>query len=297
MSHSPVMLKLDILRGMELHIPEFEMNSLKLLFCGYEKCAPGSYDGPGMRNHYVFHLILSGKGVFRSGGRAFSLSEKLGFMIFPETPVHYAADMETPWEYIWVGFSGRSVREMLQHTTISPDIPVIAFEGFETARRLLRGIVTSVKAGGDASVMESYGMFLELMAQLTRENGMLPDGVIPSTSKPIYELHVEKAMEYIRNNLSTDISTTDVADYLGLNRSYFYKIFFDLCGKSPSCFISDYRLNTAWHLLHYTSLPISEIATQVGYNDPAYFTRRFTRRYGMPPNTVRNFVLGENNDP
>jgi AraC-like DNA-binding protein len=291
MSRSPTSI-LDGL-GTELHISEFGMNDLRLLFCGHELCAPGSYDGPGIRNHYVFHLILSGRGMFRSGGRSFSLSEKLGFMIFPETPVYYAADMEMPWEYLWVGFSGRSAAEMLRHTTISADVPVIAFDGFEQAGRLLWGIVDSAKEGGDASVMQSYGLFLELMAQLARENGMLPDGVIPSTSKPVYELHVDRAMEYIRDHLSSDISTSDVADYLGLNRSYFYQIFHDICGKSPSNFISDYRLNTAWHLLHYTSLPVGEIASQVGYNDPAYFTRRFTRRYGMPPNAVRNLVLGK----
>ena len=37
---------------------------LSIFNCGIERCAPGQTWGPGIRDHYLIHLVLSGKGVF-----------------------------------------------------------------------------------------------------------------------------------------------------------------------------------------------------------------------------------------
>jgi AraC-like DNA-binding protein len=271
-----------------LNILDFELCDLKLLFCGYEKCMPGHSWGPNMRNHYVFHLILSGKGMFNSGGKSFTLSGRQGFMLFPETPIYYSADIEKPWEYIWVGFTGRSAGKIIGQTPMSPNLPVISFMNqFDRERDLLYDIVNSIKSGGTESIIESYGLFLQFMSHLARERGINPDASAQPGPKSTTEQYVERAKDFIRENLSRDITTSDVADHLGLNRSYFYKIFTGACGKPPSRFITWYRLNTAWHLLHYTDMPIAEISRHVGYNDPAYFTRCFSACYGQPPNAAR----------
>lgn len=273
----------------DLDIRDFELCDLKLLFCGYEKCKPGHSWGPDMRNHYVFHLILSGKGSFKSGGKVFHLKERQGFMLYPETPVWYSADADTPWEYIWVGFTGQSAGKMIAKTAMSPDLPAISFvERFDRERDLLFEIVNTIKAGGTESIIESYGLFLQFMSHLARERSGRPEAAAQDAPKPTAEQYVERAKDYIRANLSRDITTSDVAAHLGLNRSYFYKIFSESCGKPPSQFITWYRLNTAWHLLNYTSMPVAEIARTVGYNDPAYFSRCFSTCYGKPPNSVRN---------
>lgn len=275
--------------NIHLDVQDFELCDLKLLFCGHEKCKPGHAWGPDMRNHYVFHLILSGKGKLKTGGKEFNLSERQGFLLFPETPVHYFADAEAPWEYIWVGFTGQSVPRMIAKTAMSPKMPAIAFvERFDRERELLMEIIDSIKSGATEDIIESYGLFLQFMSHLARESGRVPEPAVQAAPKPSTEQYVERAKDFIRENISRDITTSDVADHLGLNRSYFYKIFSDACGKPPSRFITWYRLNTAWHLLNYTTMQIAEISRHVGYNDPTYFTRCFTACYGQPPNSVRN---------
>lgn len=263
------------------------LSDIELLYCGREMCEPGHSYGPDMRNHYVFHLILSGRGMFKSGGRLFPLSAGQGFLLFPETQVYYCADIEEPWEYIWVGFSGRSAGRLAGRTAMSPDLPVISFgEGFAEQRGLLCGIVDTAMRGGAENSLESYGLFLQFMARLARESAPAGDAAsVPSGQSGQY---AERAKDFIRENLSRDITASDVAAHLGLNRSYFCKIFTEACGKPPSRFIAWYRLSTAWHLLHSTNMPIAEIARHVGYNDPAYFTRRFTACYGQPPMEARN---------
>ena len=273
----------------ELDVQDFELCDLKLLFCGHEKCKPGHRWGPDMRGHYVFHLVLSGKGRLNTGGKEFRLGGRQGFLLFPETQVHYMADETDPWEYIWVGFTGQSVPRMIAKTTLSPSLPVIGFEQrFERQRDLLRQIIATAKTGGADNIIESYGLFLQFVSNLAREGEKHRQGAGAEAPKLSTEQYVERAKDYIRENISRDITTSDVAEHLGLNRSYFYKIFTEACGKAPSRFITWQRLNTAWHLLNYTNMQISEISRHVGYNDPTYFTRCFTACYGQPPVAVRN---------
>jgi AraC-like DNA-binding protein len=260
----------------------------ELLYCGHQKCAPGHSYGPDMRDHYVFHLILSGNGMFKSAGRLFHLSAGQGFMLYPETQVYYSADIETPWEYAWVGFRGRAAGRLLG-SALSPGLPAVTFgERFARQRELILRIVEAVKAGSAEDMLESCGLFLEFMANLAREKPPQGGNAEIPAQGPQSGRYVERAKEFIRENLSRDITASDVAHSLGLNRSYFSKIFTEACGKPPSQFISWYRLNTAWHLLRHTDMPVGEIAGHVGYNDAAYFSRCFAKYFGRPPREERN---------
>ena len=46
---------------------------LSIFNCGLERCAPGQTWGPGIRDHYLIHLVVSGRGVFEVGGKTFAV--------------------------------------------------------------------------------------------------------------------------------------------------------------------------------------------------------------------------------
>ena len=79
---------------------------LSIFNCGLERCAPGQTWGPGIRDHYLIHLVLSGKGVFEVGGRTWEVSPGDLFFARPSQLIRYTADEQQPWEYSWVGFNG-----------------------------------------------------------------------------------------------------------------------------------------------------------------------------------------------
>ena len=85
----------------------------------------------------------------------------------------------------------------------------------------------------------------------------------------------------------------DMADFCGLNRSYFARIFHEVMGKSPQDFLLTYRMTKACQLLKSTRLSIAEIAPQVGYPNPLHFSRAFHNAMGMSPRDWRNehFIL------
>ena len=79
---------------------------LSIFNCGLERCAPGQTWGPGIRDHYLIHLVVSGKGTFEVGGQTFAVAPGDLFFARPNQLIRYTADEQQPWEYSWVGFNG-----------------------------------------------------------------------------------------------------------------------------------------------------------------------------------------------
>ena len=97
---------------------------LSIFNCGIERCAPGQTWGPGIRDHYLIHLVLSGKGVFEVGGRTWEVSPGDLFFARPSQLIRYTADEQQPWEYSWVGFNGACAHKLTAQLPFTDDSPV-----------------------------------------------------------------------------------------------------------------------------------------------------------------------------
>ena len=99
---------------------------------------------------------------------------------------------------------------------------------------------------------------------------------------------VERATEVLEQNyMNSDFGITEFAEALGMSRSLLSKRLNADTGLSTGQFIRNYRLSVARTLLleNMANRNITEIAYKVGFNDPKYFTRCFTRQYGHSPST------------
>ena len=94
----------------------------------------------------------------------------------------------------------------------------------------------------------------------------------------------EVAMQHLGDvNLKMD----DLGNELRLSRVQLYRKIKALTGKSPSDIIREMRLNRGHYLLCHTDRPISEIAYEVGFAVPSYFTTCFKKQYGINPTELR----------
>ncbi|MCB0565757.1 MAG: helix-turn-helix transcriptional regulator [Phaeodactylibacter sp.] len=98
-------------------------------------------------------------------------------------------------------------------------------------------------------------------------------------------MQLEKAVETHLG--SQDFSIPDLCSEMGLSRSQIHRKLKKLTGVSTSAYIRSIRMQKAIELLLDSTLPISEIAFKVGFRDPSYFTRLFTKMYGVPPGEYR----------
>jgi hypothetical protein len=104
---------------------------------GFQKCAPGYAWGPGGRDHYLIHYVVSGRGTLELEGRTFVLGPGDAFLIRPDVPARYAAAASDPWEYYWVGFAGVSAGLFLAQTGFAGGSSVCALAEGDRFRRSL----------------------------------------------------------------------------------------------------------------------------------------------------------------
>ena len=101
---------------------------------------------------------------------------------------------------------------------------------------------------------------------------------------------MDRVMEVMENNyMDSEFGITEFAEAIGMSKSLVGKRLKEETGQSTGQFIRNYRLNIAKKLLseNIGNCNITEIAYKVGFNDPKYFTRCFTRQYGCSPSTYK----------
>ena len=101
------------------------LNSLSVYNVGYQKCEPEYQWGPGVRDHYCIHHVLSGSGYYSYGDNVWRLEAGDTFIIFPGEEVEYYADRNEPWEYAWAGFMGTDAGSIIRSTEFTRETPYI----------------------------------------------------------------------------------------------------------------------------------------------------------------------------
>ncbi len=79
-----------------------------------------------------------------------------------------------------------------------------------------------------------------------------------------------------------------MAKCIPLNKNYFCKFFKEKVGKTPFAYLNEYRINQAASQLLKTTVPITEIAFNNGYENIRYFVRQFKRYKHCTPSEFRN---------
>ena len=102
---------------------------------------------------------------------------------------------------------------------------------------------------------------------------------------------LDKAMKVVKGNyMNPNFDVADFVDAMGVSKSLLNKKMQSLTGQSTNQFVRNYRLNLARELLIKNkathNMNISEIAYEVGFNDPKYFTRCFTKHFNVTPSSI-----------
>lgn len=256
----------------ETHIREIP---LQIFYCGREACAPGHFWGPAIRPHYLLHVIITGGGFYTTGGVTYRLHGGDAFFIRPMESHFYQADQKHPWEYAWVGFGGYEAETMLAETVFSHS-PVY-LSGDEKVK-LIQGIkeLVALYEKKDSNWLVLGGKLMELMGNMAEKK------------EEQYEAeYLKKAIQYVEDHYSYDIKIQDIADWIGIDRTYLYRIFVREMGMAPKTYLTQYRLQHAMRMLCSYQYSITEIAYSCGFCDMVSFHNHFRRKTGMTPGKYR----------
>ena len=239
-------------------VQEKELVSLSVYNVGFQKCDPLYQWGPGIRNHYLIHYIISGKGYYEVNGKMFSLQAGDTFLVYPNTEVTYYADQNTPWEYTWVGFTGSDAAKI--------------------KRQLLR--IYEARGNEFQNAVEMTGRLYTALALFMKHSP-------PTEQQDSAKSYVQKGIEFISANYSYPITVEDIADYVGVSRSHLFRSFESVLQQSPKEYLTSFRMKQACYLLEHSTLSITAIANSVGFENSLYFSKSFRKMKGLSPRSYR----------
>ncbi len=252
---------------------------LSLYECGIEDCVPGYTYGPRVREHYIFHYILSGKGTFWAEGKQYNLGKNDLFLITPQQSTVYAADQEEPWSYVWVGFNGLKAESYVNNLGLSAENPILHYA---LEKDLKPYFMDMIDAPALPLVQEAEQLadFYHILSRLFENQGDRQKKKHPSHNK---ELYLRKALNYIDVHYAENISVAEIADFVSVDRTYLFSLFKSMLNMSPQQFLLSYRISKAALMLELSNLSVAEIANYVGYSDPLTFSKIFKKSKHLSP--------------
>ncbi len=216
--------------------------------------------------------------------------ERLLAEAFPSLPVHSAADgqmalemlaMITPGlvilDLVMPRLDGFTLLEQMRKNVRWQSVPVLVMSGKLLTEQDVRRLDYA------RVVFQSKEMLTteEVIAAL---QGILADN--PHLPQPTSAL-VKGALAYIHQNYASPLSRQQVASALGVSEGYLSEFFKQEMGLSPWDLLKRFRIQRACELLKTTDDSITEIASLVGFEDPSYFGRVFSKQVGVSPKAYR----------
>lgn len=249
---------------------------LAVVHSGEQRCPPMHAYGPAVRACYLFHYIVSGRGVYEVDGRTYHLHAGQGFVIFPGVITRYEADKNDPWHYAWLGFRGEEAAALVRSAGLSEAHPVFDAAPAKQILACLRQIHQdlSVMPHAASRALASAGGVLRFIAYIT------PSAAVPVPPSGEY---CDKALWYIRAHLENAVTVSQIAAFVGLSRSQLFRVFREHMHCSPSEALARARADHARQLLRDTKLTLPQIAAACGYAGAAHLCTAFRRDCGMTP--------------
>jgi AraC-like DNA-binding protein len=248
---------------------------------GHESCQASHSFGPAVRDYYLFHLVIDGKGVFQYENQEVALEKQQIFMIMPGEITYYEADKLMPWTYYWFGISGIGALGLAEMMGFGKDKRVVNMTVF------LDIIVEKLRLFVDRRLIQRSDQLLEISDFYAIVSLICKNNEVSNDDNMTKHSHISLAIEYMKKNYIRQISVQDISDYMGIDRTQLFRLFKEKMDKGPQEYLIAMRIGKAEEMLKMTDLPVRIIAYSVGYPDPYHFSKLFKKKTGMSPSKYR----------
>ena len=232
---------------------------------GYNICIPES----------KFYYIEGGEIIVQTDQETI-VGKPGDLILIPEKTTHsfFLSQSQYAKKY-WCHFTLRSKGEDFFARFDMPKM--ISIGQNEQVRTLLKRINAPVST--PEGLLEQNSAILSLCAFYLRKSG--------ATEKFTSVNVVDDAINYIKENLSSPLTLSDLASIVHLSPNYLVRKFHQSTGTSPLKYANALRIEKAKELLRDTSLSVTEIMERVGILDASYFSRLFRSITGYSPRAFR----------
>ena len=294
------------------------LNLRGALYFRTEFSGPWAVTVPELEQAARFHLVMQGNcHVELVGGTSVALTPG-DLVMIPRGRSHILSDRAgrnaRPLETVLqdAGYDGRGVlrvgerdpqaetqllcghytfRTLAEHPLINALPGVIVISMAERLREpwldeMLRMMAQRVFSD-DLGSATSVKRLSEIVFSETIRIGVAKDERFAAVLDGFRDPQVGRALELIHAKPENAWTVASLAKEVAMSRSAFAKRFSDTLGVSPMRYISDWRLQRALELLENPRVSVQRVASDIGYQSPAAFSRAFSGKFGLAPADYR----------
>jgi AraC-like DNA-binding protein len=271
---------------------EIQTNSVtKLLFVtdiGYYPDAQYHYrDRPEGSAQNILIYCINGKGWVESGLTTKIVQKDQYFIIPAHTPHRYGSDNKDSWTIYWLHFTGD-----ISASFAGKECTITSIDPVENTRndrriRLFEELYQNLSMGYSTENLEYASICLwyllgsfSYLPQFERIRSIQQHDII------------EKSIMYMHDRLDGTINVSDLASLCGYSVSHYCMVFKKKTSRSPIEYFNNLKMQKACQMLDFSGSHIKEIASELHFEDPFYFSRVFKKVMGISPVEYRKKKKG-----
>ncbi|MDB5123210.1 MAG: transcriptional regulator, AraC family [Mucilaginibacter sp.] len=231
----------------------------------------------------ILIYCLQGVGHYILDNKRFEVHSNQ-FIMLPATDryMRYWADEQDPWTIYWVHFTGNEINSFNKSLNLTINKGPVNIPFNEKAIEIWHNIYQTLEMGYSIENLCSASFCLHHMIATF----LFPERHIVTEKNEQGDIITQTILN-MRNNLSEKLTVEDMAVMHRLSVSHFSNLFRKSTGMPPIDYFIHLKMQKACQLLYANGSKIKTVASEVGYDDPYYFSRIFKKYIGTSPEQYR----------
>ncbi len=237
---------------------------------------------------YILIYCIEGSGWFEIEGVRQKVSPE-HFFILPKGKAHaYGCSTTNPWTIYWLHFDGDKAGFFSEGLDKPTPVTPQKNSRIEDRLQLFEEIFATLKNGYSKNNLDySISGLFHFLGSL-KFLGAYRESIFTNQTEDISA----DAIHFMRENIHKRLTLKEIADHVGFSPSHFSTLFQNKTGFSPLNYLSQLKIQQACHWLDFSDMKINQIAMTIGFDDPFYFSRVFTKTMGVSPTEYRSKKKG-----
>ncbi len=251
--------------------------------CGYfpHAAAHGRVRPKGAAQTVVI-ICSQGHGWAEVNGTRHLIGPRQALIIPRRAPHAYGAAPGDPWTIWWLHLEGQLLPALVDECGVSLQRPVIPVHALDRCTGLIGETIDHLERDETrSSLVAASGSAMHLLTVLASGSG-----------ETAVDDPVQVAKELLGADLREPLTMEELAGEVSLSASHLTAMFKKSTGYAPMQYRTLLRMQRARVLLDTTDRPVAAIASEVGYDDAAYFSRRFSELHDASPRAYRKISKG-----
>ncbi len=226
--------------------------------------------------HYILIYCTEGQGQVFLNTKEFTLSPNTYFIIPKNVSHSYKSSETEPWSIYWAHFSGEYADDLYKRTLADDQPKVHAIPFDENRINLFDQIYSILEHSYEVREMEILNFnFLHLVTSMI---------YYKQTHPSIYDADAtSNSITYMKTCLHETFTIKQLAQQQNISVSHYSRIFKQKTGSSPIHYFNQLKVQKSCQYLYFSDKSIKEISSELGFDDPYYFSRLFKKFIGVSP--------------